>query len=123
LDSHQAQIDAIYTYGLVDAAEWRNRHLRPSVTVICRLFGGWNRALEAAYPDYQPQRRRVYRYTDAEIVRALRDHRATSSADWKRSGECPRLPTILSRFGTWDAALVAAGLRSPAPRDLAGMGD
>ena len=80
----------------------------PPVSHVTRAFGSWNAALQAAGFD----RPRPPAYSDHEIVDALRAHArrrgvSTLSSEWDGH---PDRNVIAQRFGSWNAALAAAGL-------------
>ena len=81
-----------------------------------RRFGSWNAALRAAGDD----RPRPPSLRDEAILDALRAYASVngaepSSSDWRRRRLRPTSNTIAGRFGSWSAALTAAGL---APRRI-----
>ena len=88
------------------------RDLPNPATYIAR-FEGWNNALKAAglkarYPRHAPV------YSDEELIKALRtladelDRAPTVQEMLAR--DLPRPATYVNRFGSWNAALEAAGL-------------
>jgi Homing endonuclease associated repeat len=86
----------------------------PDIGAVARIFGRWGAGLRAAGLD--PARRR---WTNGEIVEALRawtarHSRPPLSSDWRRSAtDHPTAAFVQGRFGSWRAALEAAGV---APR-------
>jgi hypothetical protein len=100
------------------ARDWKNAGSDPphpnSATVLKR-FGSWSRAIEAT--GLPPRRRR---WTQAEIVSVLRasaerEGMAPRSNRWKAQAlnadrPLPSCRVIISRFGSWRAALEAADL-------------
>jgi DNA-binding CsgD family transcriptional regulator len=93
-------------------ARWERECPRfPPVSHVTRAFGSWNAALQAAGFD----RPRPPAYSDQEILDALRAdarRRGVSSLSSQWDGH-PDRNVIAHRFGSWNAALTAAGL---APR-------
>ncbi len=94
--------------------ELLNRRGLPSPSIYHKRFGSWNKALEAA--GLEPKRRRrPPAYTDEQLLQALRDLAA-------KLGRTPVYRELLNhrglpspsiyhkRFGSWNAALEAAGL-------------
>jgi hypothetical protein len=80
----------------------------PPVSHVTRRFGSWNKALQAAEFD----RPRPPSWSDSEILDALRQwahahSKAPLSTEWDRS---PDAGVISKRFGSWNTALLAAGL-------------
>jgi Homing endonuclease associated repeat len=97
-------------------AQWR-RYSRghPNVAVVRRLFGNWSAAIRAA--GLSPRKGRV-RWTDEAILDVLRqwtqEHGPPRATDWNAvTPEHPARRLVTTRFGSWDAALRAAGITSP----------
>ena len=96
-----------------------------SVDTLRRRFGGWRQALAAAGLEHRYSGRRVTpkmrgpgsaSLTDAEIIDELRRIAAETGRGWITKPDVHRstrigLRTVLSRFGSWPAAVEAAGLR------------
>jgi hypothetical protein len=127
-------------------AEWRLAgESHPSVTTVRTVFGSWNSAIAAAglRPRRPGEARRggrvdtvgradsaAVRWPVATVVTRLRawaeEHgRPPTLEEWRRaSARHPSAATVRRLFGTWNAALVAAGFepRRPgvpvAPRSL-----
>ena len=99
-------------------AEWpEDAETHPSYWLVRRLFGTWSSAIQQA--GLVPQKAKQVHWTDAAILDALRRwadaHGVPSSSDW--SARSPGRPThalVVRRFGSWEAALLAAGLQQPA---------
>jgi hypothetical protein len=103
--------------------EWdKARFTQPSANTVGNLFGSWNAALEAAG---LPTREAGYagrlsrrRWTREEIILLLQQDadrlgRPPLYLEWdKPSKKRPSGSTVQSRFGSWNAALEAAGLRT-----------
>jgi Homing endonuclease associated repeat len=83
----------------------------PATATVVRLFGSWNRALEAAGLPVKP-----YAFTDGEVLEALRADaarlgRAPTREEWShRPLGMPGVGAIQTHFGSWNAGLRAAGL-------------
>ena len=83
----------------------------PATGTVVNLFGSWNRALGAAGLVVKP-----YAYTDEEVLRALRADaerlgRSPTREEWShRPVGVPGVGAVQTHFGTWNAALRAAGL-------------
>ncbi len=98
-------------------AQWtRPSRIHPSERQVRRLFGTWSAAIRQA--GLSPQRGRPGHWTDEAILEALRGwadlHGVPSSASWSKSA--PGRPThalVIRTFGSWEAALHAAGLQRP----------
>jgi Homing endonuclease associated repeat len=90
--------------------EWRRARTQPSLATIWRYFGSWNAALEAA--GLATIR---WRWTSEEIILALQDDarlrgRPPTQTEWQGGGEGqPTASAAADRFGSWNAALKAAG--------------
>ncbi|MCL6596791.1 MAG: helix-turn-helix domain-containing protein [Firmicutes bacterium] len=87
-------------------ARWRAAHGGPSASTVVSRFGSWRAALEAA--GVAPED------VDQAIVESLRrlwqeKGRRPTWRDWKRYAARPcSVETLLSRFGSWRQALLAA---------------
>ena len=98
-------------------AQWpRPSRIHPSEWQVRRLFGTWSAAIRQA--GLSPQTGRRGHWTDEAILDALRRwadlHGVPSSAGWSKGA--PGRPThalVTRAFGSWDAALRAAGLQRP----------
>jgi len=94
-------------------SDWRRRE-PPTVWDVERHFGSWNAGLRAAgiEPARRPTRDEVIAVLRREAC--ARGDKPPRSADWKR----PKPPTVADidrHFGSWNAALRAAGL-TPRPQ-------
>jgi len=92
---------------------------QPNSLTVKRHFGSWPRALRRAglKAHVQEVPPRNYPWTDADVLRALRDWtveqgRPPEWAEWLRAvpGR-PCCKTVCDHFGGWKAGLEAAGLR------------
>lgn len=104
---------------------WAHAREAPSVTTLRRLFGSWTRALEAA----GFERTAILDWSREEIVELIRkwaaehDGEVPRTRDWRFNGAgCvkgtfPTTTTVANRFGSWAAAIEAAGFvpRPPGP--------
>ena len=101
------------------ANDWkRSGYDRPSLSTVIGVFGGWNRAIEAAglVPrTYGGMNGRKPRWTRELIIEALLDWMA-SHGHWPTFDDfstaqpgCPATGTVITHFGTWSKALKAAG--------------
>ena len=85
---------------------------RPNASSVARTFGSWAAGLRAAGLEPPPARR----WNDGEIVEALREwaarhDRPPLSSDWRHAApDHPSAALARRRFGSWRAALDAAGL-------------
>jgi hypothetical protein len=101
------------TKKLGGAAEWTAEHPRfPSKSTVARPFGSWEAAQRAA--GFAPRRR--CRTNEALIEALRRDAQRRGRAPYCAEGqgatsdERPDTSTAVDRFGSWRAALAAAGL-------------
>lgn len=86
----------------------------------CVRCGHFVRALASAAPPGEPPRPQTGdRWTRAGVVRALRAHeffvgRPPTATDWsfENDSERPSVKTVISLFGSFEVAIVAAGLLS-----------
>ena len=83
-------------------------------------FGSWGKAVTAAGVDYASEVRRIPRWTRERIVEAIREaHAQGADLSWTNVTRDRRYSALAyaairdNQFGSWDAALEAAGL-SPA---------
>jgi hypothetical protein len=94
------------------------RQGRPSYAKVVALFGSFSAALAAA--DFRPRGRK---WTRDEVVSALRawaglHGRVPVCTDWLHTTqEHPGSRAVAALFGSWSAALYAAGLRTAWSRD------
>jgi uncharacterized protein YejL (UPF0352 family) len=95
----------------------------PSVKIYYKRFGGWNAALKAAG---LPIRRPFSAYSDEQLLQILRDlanelGRSPRAGEMQARSDLPSPITYRTHFGSWPAALEAAGLepyrRSPVYSD------
>jgi hypothetical protein len=90
---------------------WRDAWPRwPGASMVLRVFGSWNAALEAAQ---LPTRRHAWARADAleRLAAWARTHgRPPTTADAGADPELPGLATRQHLYGSWNAALRAAGL-------------
>ncbi len=90
----------------------------PPATAVRARFGDLHTALRACGDNRPPQRTRF----DADDARcALRRFaeahgRHPSAREWDELGQRPSAPAIIRHFGSWNAALAAAGLTATRPR-------
>ena len=85
----------------------------PCSETVARRFGSWTFAVRLA--GLQPKGQPMY-WNRRRIIASIRWWNATRGAppksnDWKRAApEHPSQSTVRQRFGTWNTAIVAAGL-------------
>lgn len=106
--------------GRLSYQQYRESGRRPSFPVIKKHFGSFAHARqEAGLKPPKKRPKRVRTYTDEDILSALKSAASEQedgrlSADqYQASGYKPSVYTVAERFGTWLAALKAAGLKSP----------
>lgn len=86
----------------------------PSYMTYFKRFGSWNEALRLA--GIEPRERHVRRYTEAELITLLKEAaavlgRTPKTDDLQAMDAYPSWHTYHARFGSWNKALEAAGLR------------
>ena len=94
-----------------------NRRNLPSSGTYIRHFETWNTALKAAGLETRHRRPRRPVYTNKQLLQTLRDlatnlERSPTYLDLWKCQDVPARATYLQRFGTWNAALEAAGLET-----------
>lgn len=98
--------------------EWRRLRMTPALKPFYRVFGSWPAALAAAglpTPASLANAARE-RWGEQEIIAALHAHRAARGEtprgrDWPAStAEHPSMDRVVAVFGSWRAAVEAAGL-------------
>jgi hypothetical protein len=97
----------------------------PHAQTVRRVFESWENALQAA--EVTPHPEHLPKWTRERIIERIRRWAivhggegpiradwspGSSNPDWQR-GEWPNAYTVLARFGSWDAALEAAGVAKP----------
>lgn len=92
--------------------QWRRKgpEKNPTAAVVRRHFGSFTAALAAA--GYEPHWRR---FEEGEALRALRAYVEENAAtptvrEWEKLGRRPSAGGLIKRFGSWNAALNAAGI-------------
>jgi hypothetical protein len=97
--------------------EWRKASLsRPSPATVYNHFDGWHEGLRAAGLDPEKMRVAGLRWSDEEILAALKawaelHGRAPARAEWfHAASERPNTTTVARHFGGWRNGLRAAGL-------------
>lgn len=97
-------------------SDWLEHRARPALSTIRLRLGSWPEALRAAGYDANAG------WTRERILDAMLDwsrdhgHRAPVGADWKTAdpdGRWPCEDTVRRLFGTWTAAVGAAGFAPP----------
>jgi len=96
--------------------EWKHAGTNhPATITVLKMFAGdWNGALRAAGLDYVKVRR--HHWSEKEMLAALcawakANGRAPRRIDWRWAGEGhPCTETVVGNYGSWVAALKAAGL-------------
>jgi hypothetical protein len=98
--------------------EWMHAEpTHPNAATVREHFGRWEDALHAAGLPPQPRMPRSARqWTDAEILKALNawaaaNGRPPAGIDFTVAPQgAPSSTTVRKHFGSWNAALTAAGL-------------
>ncbi|MBR3169128.1 hypothetical protein IKF23_01665 [Candidatus Saccharibacteria bacterium] len=92
----------------------RDPNLPSSGVFAARLgSGSWNKALSKA--GFSPNRPGMWRYSDEDLIDSLKEKaarlgRTPNRKDVKRDNTIPSVSTFECRFGSWNNALLAAGL-------------
>lgn len=112
--------------------EWRRATAdHPSATTVRKMFGSWNRGLEAAGLKARPTGVNYHHafWTRERIIEALqREYRQTGrppgKTEWTSRGrpkDRPTSSTVLHVFGSWNAGLEAAGIPTRQPGESGPM--
>jgi Homing endonuclease associated repeat len=103
--------------GVPQAKDWDTPAAgRPTRTVVTKRFGSWEAALRAARLDFP---RSEPKWSHDRIVAALREwtarhERLPTTSDRQIAGDDhPSRMQVWRRFGSWDAAISAAGITCP----------
>jgi len=108
---------------------YRKGKYKPSVDTIANRFGSWTHALQQAgiASPHNAQRDQTGRkgtpstYTDDEIIASLRrcleEQNAVSAKAYQKGGYKPGRTTIANHFGSWNNALIAAGIPPHDPNE------
>jgi hypothetical protein len=126
--SEQEILDALRNWRRVHgrvpySTEWAHAAAdHPSSQTVRSTFGRWDVALRAAGLSLPPRpERRSAAWTPDEVVETIRawtaqNGRLPAGWEWLRAGPGhPAKSTVVERFGSWQAALTAAG--APLPGD------
>jgi len=121
------EIAAVAESGTPPTLRWWTEHRSAVATeaTLKRLFGSWTAALTAAGVEARPVAEPANRIGDQELLDALRSASRElggtppTASWWKATARRPTARTIRVRFGSWEAALQAAGLEEPAPSAVA----
>lgn len=100
------------------SSDWLHKSdVNPSSKTVRRLFGSFNRGVEAAALGLPPKHfHHKDEWTESEIINAIADEATVSGrtpkvSDWSaKGGTRPSYKAIVTTFGTWRTALLAAGL-------------
>lgn len=100
--------------------EYEQHIQRPSLSLVIYRFGSWSQAVTAAGLVPRGTGVNAGVRTDAELLAAMREHAVTlghapSRWWWEHHVHSPSAAAIFRRFGSWDAALQAAGLERERP--------
>ena len=90
-----------------------DRSAYPNPSTVVQVFGGWNRALEAAGLPLNKPHPPLRRWSDQEILEEIRRSFAagdTTSAPFCDGRRRPWLAVIRTRFGSWNRACQLAGV-------------
>lgn len=98
--------------GTLNLDIYKRKKYKPSETTIRKKFGSWNEALiEAGLPINREVKKW---YTREDLILFLQNISTNgemiSANDYQKQYTSPTIETILSTFGTWNEALLAAGL-------------
>jgi hypothetical protein len=109
-------------------SEWSERlrpdERRPTAEAVRAHFGSWRGALLAAGLEAPPAGIAPESWTRKKVIAALvafaeKAGRTPKGLEWRNAGTDPRHPnvaTVERIFGSWSAAVTAAGLTAPGPR-------
>ena len=99
------------------SADWnRSGEYWPNDSRVRQMFGTWNAGMEAAGMPVRAKTPSSRTYSDEDILDAIRTafREGDRTSDSFRTGRRrPYLAVITMRFGSWNQAVVAAGLELP----------
>lgn len=98
------------------AFDWRRATpTHPNESTVRRMFGTWNQMISAAGFEPRPAKRPLHGWTRRQVENAIyiwrwRHGRLPGCDDWPvTSEEHPSFRQVIDMYGSWNAAIVAAG--------------
>lgn len=86
--------------------DYRKYKIKPSISVVQKLFGSWSSALEQA--NLEPIT--IVKYSKEDIINAIVDyHKTTGNIPGYNDLSKPGSTTAEKHFGSWNKAIIAAG--------------
>lgn len=96
--------------GILHLELYRQKKYKPSETTIRKRFGSWNEALTEAGIPINREVKKWYKKED--IIMFLKelsnDGTIMSANEYQKNYSSPSIETIISLFGSWNEALIAA---------------
>lgn len=111
------QVEGSQGRGVMGARRW------PHVGAVRREFGSWNKGLAAAgfearkkWHSKKSQKRTRKQWTNESIIECIRTWHEEhgwppTQGDWHKNEKYPSVHIVARRFGTWNKAIEAAGLK------------
>ena len=65
----------------------------------------------------EKKRGKEKKYTDEELLQAVRAHPNLTTSEWRKQHIKPSVRAITKRFGGWGKARVKAGLKEEKPKE------
>lgn len=116
-DAHQIYKDQL---SVARYSEWAKKYNKPHYTTIIKRFMNWDNALIIAKISLNNKKfenkkiRRLPHYKNDEIINSIKkfynEGKNTSSRMYRKLNYRPSVDVAITRFGSWNNALKAAGI-------------